>query len=726
MMSPATWLSREEIVALGWTLLHFCWQGMAVAVTFSLVDQATARATAKVRYAIALGAFLLMPAIVVGTFALELQTTPQRPTHTLTIAPVVAQTGPILHLQATPRPILHELPLGTTLEASTNWLTLRADRILPWVDALWLAGALLLALRSLGGLYQLGLVRQHAERMVPHEVELAFQRLCQQIHVGRKVFLRASDYVISPLAMGVWRATVILPISAIMELPQEELEAVIAHELGHIRRWDYLWNLLQTAVESLLFFHPAVWWLSRTVRDRREVCCDEIGVQACADPAVYARALLRLEEQRTLQLRMAMAFTGCGGSLLQRIRKVLGEDMAMESKMTSGISAAAVGALVIALLLGPKIGEAAQPAVHRAIAILPASFITELAPQDAPLAPLAPAAPPKPSAQLPAPMPQSFAIAIPQPQIDIAPPVVVVDVATNVTTDTEFQTSSGAGSSQGAGRSGSGAAYIDGMRDAGYPLNLNDNLDSLFALRSVGVTPEYARLMSSTPLGKPSVHELITLKSMGVTPDYLAAMSKSGIAPKDFHELVTEKSLGITPEYAVEMKQKGFGDLDLHELITMKSTGVTPEYAAEMKQGGFGDLNVHELVTMKSLGVTPQYAVEMKQKGFSNISTHELITMKSLGVTPEYAIEMKQSGFNDLDIHELISLKAQGMTPEYARWLKQKFPQASPEQLRRATTFHIDDNFVSQAKAHGFDDKDLDKLLRLKMTGLLDDQRATP
>jgi hypothetical protein len=159
-------------------------------------------------------------------------------------------------------------------------------------------------------------------------------------------------------------------------------------------------------------------------------------------------------------------------------------------------------------------------------------------------------------------------------------------------------------------------------------------------------------------------------------------------------------------------------------LITMKSLGVTPEYAAEMKQHGFGDLSVHELVSMKSLGITPEYADEMKQKGFGNLSAHELVTMKSLGVTPEYAAEMKQAGFADLGTHELISLKAQGMTPEYARWLKQKFPQASPGELKRATTFHIDDAFVAQAKAHGFDDKDLDKLLRLKMTGLLDDQRA--
>jgi hypothetical protein len=110
----------------------------------------------------------------------------------------------------------------------------------------------------------------------------------------------------------------------------------------------------------------------------------------------------------------------------------------------------------------------------------------------------------------------------------------------------------------------------------------------------------------------------------------------------------------------------------------------------------------------------------MKKAFGTNLTLHDLITMKSLGVTPEYAAEMKQKGFGDLSVHELISMKAQGMTPEYAGWLKQRFPQATPEELHRATVFHLDDKFMADARAHGFNDKDLDKLLKLKMSGLLD------
>jgi beta-lactamase regulating signal transducer with metallopeptidase domain len=666
-MSAMAWLSREETVALGWTLLHFCWQGTAVAVVYAVVDRITSRAQTQVRYAMALAALMLMPAVVIGTFAEEMRTaTPARLT--------VQSPRPAFSDEKTDvisRTVLHEIPLASSLEEPSDWLTMRAERLLPWVDALWLVGVFLLAIRALGGWLQLEQVRRRARNMVPEDVELGFRRICKQVCVGRSVVLRVSNEVISPLAMGVWRVTVILPVSAVLGLPREELEAVMAHELGHIRRWDYLWNLMQMALESVLFFHPAVWWLSRTVRERREVCCDEIAVRSCSGAAVYARALLRLEEQRTVELRVAMALNGCGGSLLGRVRKVLGEDMAMESRMTSGVSVAAAGALVIALLLGPKVGEAvaapmltaARPVVSHVVAALPAAVASKMIGVDTQVVVPAPRTAPRATIELqrkqtkpvetPAPAPA------PRPQAHLAF-LQTSDFALRTVTasvmEINLQTAEGAASPKGM-------AYLDGMRDAGYPLNLNNDLNTLVSLKSLGVTPEYAKSMGAAGLGKPTVHELITLKSLGVTPEYVAGLKQSGIAPKDFHEVVTEKSLGVTPEYAAEMKQKGFGDLNVHELITMKSLGVTPEYAAAMKQKGFGDLNVHELIT----------------------------------------------------------LKAQGMTPEYAGWLKQQFPQATTEELRRAAIFHLDDKFLASAKAHGFEGKDLDKLLRLKMSGLLDE-----
>ena len=304
--------------------------------------------------------------------------------------------------------------------------------------------------------------------------------------------------------------------------------------------------------------------------------------------------------------------------------------------MTSGVRLAAAGAVVIALLLGPKIIEAvpvptagaSHPSVAHALAAFPRqanSMLAEKAQLEAHVAALAPAA--KPSATISGSKPTPTTA-----------PVAQVHVEPSVSSEVEVNIEMSLGQPAPQAASGSnqpkGLAYLDAMRAAGYPFDLNNDLNTLVALKSLGVTPEYAKSMGAIGLGKPTAHELITLKSLGVTPEYVAGMKQSGLGPTDFHEVVTEKSLGITPEYATAMKQKGFGDLNLHQLI---------------------------------------------------------------------------------------ALKAQGMTPEYAGWLKQQFPQATLDELRRAAIFHIDEKFIAQAKAHGFDDKNYDKLLRLKMTGLLDD-----
>ena len=464
------------------------------------------------------------------------------------------------------------------------------------------------------------------------------------MRLARQISLRISDEVISPLAMGAWRATVILPVSAVLRMPPSELEAVLAHELAHIRRFDYLCNLAQTAVESVLFFHPAVWWLSRTVRERREVCCDEIAVSVCADPIVYAQALLRLEEDKTARLQLAVAFKGSKGSLLRRVKLVLGDRGIAESGPASGVRVAAAAVLAMGLLFGPKVKNViaaplitvSQTTFNHAVPAL--SLVAK-----AQSATTQVNAKPKSEDQGPA---EIAVTPMPAPHVDVKANVNVASsakvVEANEAMSLNFSAAEIAGQSSGTGESHSAGSssstktstYIEEMRAAGYPLDLNNDLDTLIALKSLGVTPDYAKSMAQTGFGKPSLQDLIAMKSLGVTPEYLASLKQSGLAPKDLNQAVS---------------------------------------------------------------------------------------FKALGVTPEYAAAMKQAGYANLDANELMALKAQGLTPERAKWLKQQFPQATADELQQAAVFHIDDKFMAEAKAHGFDSKDLDKLLRLKMSGLLDE-----
>jgi beta-lactamase regulating signal transducer with metallopeptidase domain len=642
------WLSREETVALGWTLLHFLWQGAALALLYAVVDRMSRRTSASLRYLVALGALALMPLVVVATFAVEMRAAP--PTGAL--AQRKADTTQ-LYLNAAPTPIDRDLTLVLSPAVSRRaWIADHLEPMLPWVDGVWMIGISLLALRAMGGWCQLQRLRKRASWTIPADLADQFRHLSDQMRLARQISLRISEEIISPLAMGAWRAAVILPVSAVLRMPPSELEAVLAHELAHIRRFDYLCNLFQTAVESVLFFHPAVWWLSRTVRERREVCCDEIAVSVCADPIVYAQALLRLEEQKTAHLQLAVAFKGSKGSLLRRVKLVLGDGLngpTAGSRATSGVRVAAAAVLVMGLLFGPKIRNVvaaplitvSETAFNHAI---PALSI-DVKPQPATTV----IAKTRSEGRGPA---DTVVTPVPDSHLDVKANVDVSSSARTVTADEatalnfssaqSAEQSSATGDSQGAGKSQSTgvssstktSTYIEEMKAAGYPLDLNNDLDTLIALKSLGVTPDYAKSMAQTGFGKPSLQDLIAMKSLGVTPEYLASLKQSGLAPKDLNQAVS---------------------------------------------------------------------------------------FKALGVTPEYAAAMKQAGYADLDANELLALKAQGMTPERAKWLKQQFPQATADELQQAAVFHIDDKFMAEARSHGFDSKDLDKLLKLKISGLLDE-----
>jgi beta-lactamase regulating signal transducer with metallopeptidase domain len=638
-MDAINWLSREETTALGWTLVHFLWQGAALALAYAVIDRFTRRASPAARYLIAVGVFSLMPLAVISTFTNEMRTSFRAETAPRSLTVISAFNFEALQMQAA-----HKLSPGVApaMNHRRAWLAERLEPALPWVDGLWMIGVSLLALRALGGWYQLQRLRKRAQWTIPADLSHQFHRISTQMRLARRISLRISDEIISPLAMGAWRATVILPVSAALRMPPSELEAVLAHELAHIRRFDYLCNLFQTAVESVLFFHPAVWWLSRTVRDRREVCCDAIAVSVCADPVVYAQALLRLEEEKTSSLQLAVALKGHEGSLLRRIKIVLGEGAIAENRATSGVRAAAAAALVMGLLFGPKVKNVvaaplisvSQTAFNHAAPAL--SIIAKPQSQSAPVK-VRPDSDEGPADVVVTPMPAANVNVKTDVKVAASADVVVADeaVALDLSSAESAGQSSGAGESHSTGSSSStrGSTYIESMRAAGYPLDLSNDLDTLVALKSLGVTPDYAKAMAQTGLGRPSVQDLIALKSLGVTPQYLDSLKQSGLGPKD-----------------------------LQDAIALKSLGVTPEYAAAMKQDGFADLR-------------PQ---------------------------------------------ELIALKAQGMTPEHAKWLKQQFPQATTEEMQRAAVFHIDDKFIAEAKSHGFDTKDFDKLLRLKMSGLLD------
>ena len=317
-------------LALGWSLLHFLWQGAILGLLASLLLALLRGASAKVRYGTACAFLLMMAVAPVATFLLL-----QRQ------APALAESLRLTVATAA-GPTVADAPLALRVKAAL-------DPALPWLLGTWALGVLLLSTRFLGSWIRVQRLRRHSATPVPAGWHLVLSRLCRELKLSRTVRLLQSAAVEVPTALGWLRPIILLPACALTGLAPLQLEAILAHELAHIRRGDFLVNLLQSLVEVVLFYHPAMWWLSGRIRAERELCCDDVAAALCGDPLILARALTDLETLRepTSPSSTHLALAANGGSLMHRIRHLL-----QPTTPTTSSARTAALALLAASLLG--------------------------------------------------------------------------------------------------------------------------------------------------------------------------------------------------------------------------------------------------------------------------------------------------------------------------------------------------------------------------------------
>jgi TonB family protein len=310
--------------ALGWALIQFVWQGTLIASIAAVVLAALRHRTASVRYLVATSALALMFVTAAGTmvwYAEVPELKVETPTATARASmPVAGGFLPALD------PPEIRLPPTSSDEVSLRQYARNAlsrDRIERWMPTmvlLWLGGVLALSLNLMRGWLMVMRIRRSAQPTIGAWGD-HLQQLVAHVRLSRPVTLVESALVEVPAVIGWLRPMILLPASALTGLSTKQIEAVLAHELAHIRRHDYLVNLLQSLVETLLFFHPAVWWISKRIRTEREHCCDDVAVAVCGDRVAYLRALMHLEERRHSHRSLALAMSD--GPLVSRFQRIL-------------------------------------------------------------------------------------------------------------------------------------------------------------------------------------------------------------------------------------------------------------------------------------------------------------------------------------------------------------------------------------------------------------------
>src|SRR5712692_9819675 len=411
MSTVANWISPEVLRTLGWTLLHFLWQGAGLAALFA-VGAAVCR-SASARYALAVGALVLM-----------------------LVSPVI--TFSWLRAQASPAVQIGAEGASTWAETSTQNATALSGSRAPvagsrteqpmgmlWLVEAWFLGVLLLSLRTAGGLILIERMRRKAIKPVGTELYARCLALQRKMGLDRVIRYCECHRLDAPAVLGWFRPVVLLPVRALTGLTEAQMEAVIAHELAHIRRLDCFVNLFQIATETLLFYHPAVWWVSQRIRAEREHCCDDEAISICGDAVIYARALTLMEEWRTAPALMMAANRS---PLAERVVRLLGLNGAAATGRTrmAGLGVSAV-CLTGALLAGNAflgVAHAALGTSSSAKELQESSSVIIVKPEPTPAkerkAQAVPAAPSQ-LAPMPEPAPQSQLAAKPQPEPAQAP-----------------------------------------------------------------------------------------------------------------------------------------------------------------------------------------------------------------------------------------------------------------------------------------------------------------
>ena len=321
---------------LGWTLLHSVWQIAVVALALYLSLRLLKSTNSNARYLAACLSLCLcagLPFLTFVRFAGEISTvsgsssiSTKNKSETFNEAFPRSEPSDMLEANGSANGF-GEKNTGESgiLQLNFSWLEKRVAATLPLMVWFWFFGVAASAWRLQNGLRSLRLLREKDSAPVLGEWRDRFDKLCTELKIRQTVRFIESSIVSTPLTIGWLKPIVFVPSSAFFNLSPGELEAILKHELIHIRRYDYPVNIIQSAIEILFFYHPAARWISATIRREREFACDDMVVKLSDDKLVYARALAGLEENRLPMKinRSPMAMAATAGKLAQRIKRIV-------------------------------------------------------------------------------------------------------------------------------------------------------------------------------------------------------------------------------------------------------------------------------------------------------------------------------------------------------------------------------------------------------------------
>lgn len=716
---------------MAWVLVHFLWQGalvaLAVAGTLALLRVADARQ----RYFVACAGLALMAFLPVatawyldaGALSFSGVATPNAEASTSSLTSLASSVPQALLLA------------GSAGSQGSDVASLRQRAevllpLLPWLAIAWLVGVVLMAAVHMGGWHRIRHLRRET-RPAPERWEQALHRLADQIGISQTVELLESTRVQVPLVLGWFRPVILVPASSFIGLSPQQLEAVLAHELAHIRRHDYLVNLLQIAIETLLFYHPAVWWISHQVRVERENCCDDLAVELCGSPVTYARALADLEDLR--YGTPALALGADGGSLLGRIRRLTGRD---EEKSADSWLAAAVAALAAMLVTTFGVGvlmiasssnamPAEDPATQQettgksvrweaeevAWEAEEVAWEAEEQTWEAEEAREAEREAQEEAREAEREAREEAREAEHEAREAEREAREKAREAEREAREAEHEAREEAREAEREAREEAREAEREAREEAreaereareeaeGHRHHRWNNKQWL-----AEEVEELRRSIQGTSHEGLSDDDLRQLVRHGVDGDDLRAYAQAGIGAGSTDDLLRLARHGVDGDDAAEYQRAGLGDLNAEEIVRLARHGVDGDDIQEMARAGYNNLTVDDVVTAARHGLDGDDIQEFAAAGFENLSLEDMTRLTKHGLDGDDVRDFQQSGYTDLTLDDLVSLARHGIDGDDVREYRDAgFPDLSVDDLVGLARHGLDGDDIGEFKEAGFD-----------------------
>jgi bla regulator protein BlaR1 len=549
-----TWIPENILRALCWALLHSLWQGLIFAVLAGAILVLTKRSSSTLRYNLLCIGLILFLTVSGYTFYSQL----------------AATTSPAMHPALHPASAADPVPPATaipTVQYPTHTLRSAIDSLVQYFDnhaalvvLIWFIVFLARFVRLLSGLVYAQRIRHYQTRPAPEDWQQRLAELLKKLRISRPVVLLESALIKVPVVIGVLKPAVLVPMGMLANLPAHQLESILLHELAHIRRRDYLFNLVQHAVDTLFFFNPALLWISSLIRTERENCCDDIAIRETRSRRQLIEALVSFHEYRQREGEFAVAFAGNKeNQVVQRVKRIVQKT---NHSLNAGERAILMGALLVLSAAFITINNSRTVAAPKK----PLPVVT---------APVTVVAKPVPTSPVTHPKKQR-PVVLQKPDTTIKEPK----------KDTARQPKSS-----------------EGINYLGYH---NLSLDKLIEMKEHGVTADFILSFRKMGFTEISPDQAIQLRDHGVTVEYMNSLVGMGYQPVSLDQAVELRDHGVTTDFIARLNELGFTHIPLDKARELVDHGVNAEYIAACKKK-FGKLfELNDYIKLRNAGINPE------------------------------------------------------------------------------------------------------------------------